>query len=88
MDDEVKLYRGMDGNPVKNPIAVCHYYKHRGYMTENMVKRHGCLQKNCRRLQRIDSPFWEERKQRKLNAKAAKQKLYEKCITQNSRETP
>lgn len=75
-----KYYIGIDGNPVKNPVAFCHYAKHKGYLSEKMIKIHGCLQKNCSRMRKLDCPFWEERRLRKVNAKLARKQLEERKL--------
>lgn len=77
---EERIYIGIDGNPVKTPVAFCHYKKHYGYMSEKMLKLHGCLQKNCGRLRKLDCPYWEERRQKKLNAKLARKQLEERKL--------
>lgn len=79
MSDE-EIYIGIDGNQVKSPVAFCHFHKHKGYMTVNMIKVHGCLKKNCSRLQRLDCQYWEDRKERKRNKKDAKRKLAERKL--------
>ena len=80
MDTDKKYYRGIDGNPIKEPVAICHFNKHRGYLTPSMIKTHGCLKRDCSRLQKLDCQYWQERKQRKSNSRMAKQDLLEKKI--------
>ena len=67
--DRSPEYISIDGNPIKSPVAICHFKKHRGYLTVRLIKTHGCLKKGCPRLQRLDCPFWEQRKKRKELAK-------------------
>lgn len=71
---------GIDGNPIKSPVAFCHYRKHRGYLTPKLMKTHGCLQRQCSRLEKLDSEFWDERRRKKNMAKIAKQMLEEKKL--------
>lgn len=78
--DEEEVYTGIDGNQVKSPVAICRFYKHRGYLTVNMIKVHGCLKKNCSRLQRLDCQYWEDRKKKKQNAKDARRKRAERKL--------
>lgn len=35
----------IDGNYTCRPTAYCTY--HKGFLTDNMAKRHCCTQKNC-----------------------------------------
>lgn len=79
MSDE-EVYIGIDGNQIKSPVAICHFYKHRGYLTVNMIKVHGCIKRNCGRLQRLDCQYWEDRKKRKENAKKARKEFKERKL--------
>lgn len=38
-------YQMIDGNFTHYPVAYCFHYN--GYMTNNMVQRHGCPTRNC-----------------------------------------
>lgn len=74
-------YCGIDKNEIKDPVAYCHYIKHRGFLTPSMMKTHGCLRKQCRHLEKIEEhPHWEARRQRKQSAKRSKQELMEKQL--------
>lgn len=79
-NSNVKLYPSIDGNPVKNPVAFCHFMRHKGYLTEAQIKVHGCISRKCGRLQKLDCPYWAERRERKVNAKAARRKLAERAL--------
>lgn len=44
-------------------VAFCHSAKHRGYLDENMLKKHKCLEKQCPMLSRYeDRAYWIKRK--------------------------
>ena len=46
-----------------NAIAFCHYYEHRGYLSESLLKQHCCIAKNCRYLQKYENkPYWIKKK--------------------------
>jgi hypothetical protein len=44
-------YVMIDGNITHYPYAYCRW--HKGYMTKNMMKRHGCDEKCCQRLETL-----------------------------------
>lgn len=54
----------MKGQPNKeNTIAYCRYYKHLGAMSKAMVRKHECIQKNCKYYEKnLYNPYWYERK--------------------------
>jgi hypothetical protein len=56
------------------PIGYCHNRIHKGYLDIGLLKKHGCLRKQCTFLQRFESnPFWmkrEELRQKKREKKS------------------
>ncbi len=57
-------------------VAYCHSGQHQGYMSEKMLKAHGCLGKNCPYLEKyLDTPYWIERERIKAEKKARKLEL-------------
>lgn len=66
----------MKGQPRKqDAIGYCHNKKHKGYLSANMIRRHGCLAKQCDCFEKYaDKPFWIEREKKKQNKKS-KQRL-------------
>lgn len=54
----------MKGQPCEeNCVAYCHYYKHRGGLSKDMMKQHECLKKGCRYLEKYeDHPYWGKKK--------------------------
>lgn len=69
-------YIGIDGNIVKNPVAICHYRKHPGYMAIKQIKVHKCLKRECTRLEKLECDYWEERKEIKRKARMNKKRLW------------
>ena len=58
-------------------IAYCHSAQHQGYISEKILKAHGCLGKNCPYLEKYeDKPYWIERARKKAEKKARKEELY------------
>lgn len=47
------LRRFMDGHPHRNEekIGYCWNNEHKGWLTIDLLERHGCLEKKCRHLQ-------------------------------------
>lgn len=78
--DEETIAILIDGNAVKAPVAFCHYYKHRGYLTPKLIRTHGCIQRHCGRLEKLDCPFWEDRKNRKAMAKQRRKEREERKL--------
>ena len=63
------------GNQPKQSKAIgfCHSAQHQGYMSEKMLKAHGCLGKNCPYLEKYeDMQFWKDREKKKADKKARK----------------
>ena len=78
MDGEVRI--SIDGNPVNDPVAYCHYRKHKGYLTPSLIRVHGCAKKQCRRMEKLDCKYWDEKRERKKLSKAAKKALMERAL--------
>lgn len=53
----------MNGQTNKdNAIAYCHHENHIGYLNENLMKKHKCLEKQCRYLEKYeDKHYWIQR---------------------------
>ena len=52
----------------KNAVAFCKF--HHCHLTARQVKQKGCLGKQCKCLDRIEThPYWEQRKQKKIARK-------------------
>lgn len=69
---EIREERTLYGTPLaradkRNVVAYCR--KHKGYITENQMRRKECLKKQCFYLEKIDNPFWEEREKKKAAKK-------------------
>ena len=56
-----------------NAIAYCHSKQHQGFMSENIIKAHGCLRKNCPYLEKYENmQYWKDRAKKKADKKARK----------------
>lgn len=55
--------RWMSNAPNKeNAVAFCHSNGHKGYLDENMLKKHKCLEKQCPMLSKYeDRAYWIKR---------------------------
>ena len=55
------------GQPKReNSIGYCHYSQHLGYVNDNIIKKHQCLEKQCKYLERYeDNIYWCRREIRK-----------------------
>ena len=55
-------------------IAYCHSGEHQGFLSEKMLKAHGCLGKQCPYLEKYeDKQFWKDRAAKKADKKARKE---------------
>ncbi len=55
-------------------VGFCHSRAHQGYLSEKQLKAHGCLCKQCPKLQKYEShKFWIRRAEIKAAKKLAKQ---------------
>lgn len=80
MEEQEELYKAIDGNMSKLPVGYCHYYKHRGYMSKKLLELHGCNSRKCKRLEKLECKYWEDRKKRKENAKKARKEFKERKL--------
>lgn len=56
--------------PEHKAIAYCHYSMHKGYLSERLLKLHGCLGKKCPYLEIYsEKQFWKDRKRKKSDKK-------------------
>lgn len=60
-------YRLVDGNYSEKAYAYCKAKQ--AYLTLRQIKLHQCTRKNCCSLQKLDIPYWEQRKNRKKGKK-------------------
>lgn len=52
-----------NGSNKENAIAFCHYYEHKGYLSEGLLKQHCCVAKNCKYLQKYENKcYWIKKK--------------------------
>ena len=54
----------------RNVVGFCR--RHGGYITINQLRRKECLKKQCKYLDRVDNPYWEERAAKRAAKKAKK----------------
>ena len=76
MDQEEKQDVTLYGTPLsqadrRNVVGFCR--RHGGYITINQLRRKECLKKQCKYLDRVDNPYWEERAAKRAAKKAKKQ---------------
>lgn len=68
-----QMLHGLYGSQISRSKAVGYCKKHGAHLTENTMKKHGCLGKCCNYLKKHEeNPYWEERarlKQAKKNKK-------------------
>ena len=56
------------------PCGYCWSKKHRGFLSVEILQRHGCLQKQCGCLQKYkEHKFWKKREIRRLIKEAIKE---------------
>ncbi len=70
----------MKGQPIpKNTVAYCHNIRHLGALSKDMLKKHQCLQKNCKLLEKNeDHPYWNQRYWHKVTK--TREKKYKKYL--------
>jgi len=74
-------YCGIDGLELKDPVAYCHYWRHKGFLGKNMMKQHQCLSKECKYLEKIEShSFWKRRRLRNLNKRKKRKEWKERTL--------
>ena len=64
IDEKIYEERYFDtGIKQENALGYCHYYKHKGYVNEHILKTHECLNKQCPLLEKYeDKSYWIKRK--------------------------
>lgn len=75
MNQEEKQDVTLYGTPLsqadrRNVVGLCR--RHGGYITINQLRRKECLKKQCKYLDRVDNPYWEERAAKRAAKKAKK----------------
>ena len=71
---EEQLYKSIDGNTIKNPVAYCK--SHKGYLSLKQLKVHRCTSRCCIGLEKLDCPHWRERNRRRELSKQKRKELY------------
>lgn len=67
---------GLYGSSVSRARAVGYCRLHKGVLTVRTLKKHDCLRKQCRHLEKYtEHDFWRQRAQRKAWRKARKESL-------------
>ena len=69
---------------IKDPVAYCK--SHKCYLSKKQMKVHRCLSRGCTGLQKMDCPYWEERKQRKESAKKKRKEIYSNAIKKGGKD--
>ena len=71
----VKLVAGnMENINSRRIVGWCRFWKHRGVVTKDILKSHGCLEKHCFLLERYESyPFWQDYERKEQQRKALKE---------------
>ena len=67
-EGEEMLY-GLYGSWIDKNHCVGYCKFHKGYMTFKQIKKKECLQKQCKALEKLSHPFWEQREKRKQKKK-------------------
>lgn len=63
-------YKLIDGSiTYKTPCACCHYTRHPGYLSVNLMKTHQCLKKECSLLERNKEHSVFKKKKKDINIK-------------------
>ena len=64
----------MKGQPdTRNCVAYCHFIGHKGGLSKDMLRKHECLRKGCKYLEKYtDHPYWAKREEiKKLRKESA-----------------
>jgi len=64
------IYGGHAAN--KNIIGQCYSYKHKGYLTKNLIEKHQCLEKKCNRFKKLKPEYWQAREKNELSIRKAR----------------
>lgn len=53
--------KGIDGKIIKNAIGFCHYEAHPGALNKELARKHKCVQKRCRHLEKYNEKSWRQK---------------------------
>ena len=57
----------------ENPCGYCHCDRHRGYLNRTLIKKHCCVEKNCKFLEKYKNhTFWHIKKKKTFKYKGVK----------------
>ena len=53
--------KSIDGKIIKNAIGFCHYEGHAGALNKELAKKHKCIAKRCRHLEKYREDAWRQK---------------------------
>ena len=53
--------KSIDGKIIKNAIGFCHYEAHPGALNRELARKHKCVQKRCRHLEKYSEDAWRQK---------------------------
>ena len=50
--------KSIDGKIIKNAIGFCHCEAHKGALNRELARKHKCIAKKCRHLEKYNEESW------------------------------
>ena len=50
--------KSIDGKIIKNAIGFCHYETHPGALNRDLARKHKCIVKKCKYLEKYNEESW------------------------------
>lgn len=55
----------ISGKYISDAIGFCYYERHPGALNRKLARKHKCIAKKCRHLEKYSEDAWERKKKRK-----------------------
>lgn len=53
--------KSIDGKMINNAIGFCHYEGHAGALNKELARKHKCIAKKCRYLEKYNEDAWRQK---------------------------
>ena len=63
MVEDKRLMReiSIDGKIIKNAIGFCHCEAHKGALNRELARKHKCIAKKCKHLEKYNEEIWRQK---------------------------
>ena len=58
---EIMREKSIEGKMINNAIGFCHCAEHKGALNKEIARKHKCIAKKCRHLEKYNEDAWRQK---------------------------